>query len=218
MSNAAEKKEMVKIIRSMARTSAPRDVFKDFVKLFAYSIANATSVHDDVWEAREKEYMRVISQYDKSDANKFSKLAGLLTIALEKEPEDVLGEIFMDNGLGNDLNGQFFTPYDIDEMMARLTIREDDLKDREAVTVSDPACGSAGMLIAARNLLAKKGFDFRHVEMVAQDIDWTCVYMAFIQLSLLGVRATVVQGDTLAHPYDETTPKMNIFRTPAYLF
>ncbi len=39
--------------------------------------------------------------------------------------------------------------------------------------------------------------------------------MTYIQLSLLGVRAIVVQGDTLVDPYRKGYDECRVFRTPA---
>ena len=53
------------------------------------------------------------------------------------------------------------------------------------------------------------------LNVVCQDLDWTAVYMCYVQLSLLGVKAIVVQGDTLAEPYKKCYPKERVFYTPA---
>ena len=41
------------------------------------------------------------------------------------------------------------------------------------------------------------------------------VYMTYIQLSLLGVKAIVVQGDSLCEPYKLGYDEKRVFRTPA---
>lgn len=71
------------------------------------------------------------------------------------------------------------------------------------------------MIIAAAKTLKKKGINPQTVlKIVAQDLDWKAVYMCYVQLSLLGLDAVVVQGDTLAEPGWRTRPKECIFRTP----
>lgn len=46
-------------------------------------------------------------------------------MALEKNPEqDFLGSIFMSLNLGNEHNGQFFTPYHVCELMAEVTMED----------------------------------------------------------------------------------------------
>ena len=74
------------------------------------------------------------------------------------------------------------------------------------------------MIIAACKVLHEAGFDFqRRLDVVAQDLDWKGVYMTHLQLSLIGCRATVVQGDTLKEPYVDNYPPERIMRTPAMM-
>ena len=51
----------------------------------------------------------------------------------------------------------------------------------------------------------------KRVKIIAQDLDFRSVYMTYIQLSLVGARAKVVQGDTLTEP--DTKDKNCIFYT-----
>ena len=72
------------------------------------------------------------------------------------------------------------------------------------------------MLIALCKILKERGINYqRKLEITAQDLDWNGVYMTYVQLSLLGAKATVVQGDTLCEPYVQgVTPGYRILRTP----
>ena len=46
--------------------------------------------------------------------------------------------------------------------------------------------------------MQKQKFDFQHKSFfVAQDIDIRCVWMAYIQLSLYGIPAVVIHGNTM---------------------
>lgn len=46
--------------------------------------------------------------------------------------------------------------------------------------------------------MQRKGIDYRRKSFfVAQDIDIRCVWMAYIQLSLYGIPAVVIHGNTL---------------------
>ena len=79
------------------------------------------------------------------------------------------------------------------------TLGEEELAHDRILTVNEPACGAGGMVIALLEAFQEKGFDWQNrVYVVAQDIDETCFRMAYIQLALLGVSATVVLGDTIA--------------------
>ena len=49
------------------------------------------------------------------------------------------------------------------------------------------------------------------MDIVAQDLDWNSVYMTYIQLSLNGLSAVCIQGDSLQNA---RVPKENILETP----
>lgn len=61
----------------------------------------------------------------------------------------------------------------------------------------------------------KKDINYqRCMRVVAQDLDWKSVYMCYLQLSLLGIRAVVVQGNTLTEPYVPGYPQWRVMYTP----
>ena len=94
----------------------------------------------------------------------------------------------------------------------------EDYKDGklDKITINEPTCGGGAMVIAAAKVLKEKGINYQQaMEVVAQDLDWKGVYMCYVQLSLLGISAICVQGDTLANPYDPArTERSKILRTP----
>ena len=55
------------------------------------------------------------------------------------------------------------------------------------------------------------------LKVVAQDLDWKGVYMTYLQLSVLGIKAIVVQGDTLQDPFTDLAhyPTERVLLTPA---
>ena len=72
------------------------------------------------------------------------------------------------------------------------------------------------MIIATAAALKEKGINYqKNMEVAAQDLDWKGVYMCYLQLSLLGIRAVCVQGDTLAEPYISSYPSDRVLYTPA---
>ena len=71
------------------------------------------------------------------------------------------------------------------------------------------------MIIAAAKVLKDRGINYQKcMQVVAQDLDWKAVYMCYVQLSLLGINAVVVQGNTLIEPDWMSRPPECIFRTP----
>ena len=89
-------------------------------------------------------------------------------------------------------------------------------KDKEIVKVHEPTCGSGSMIIAIAKEIKRKGKNYQEkMQVIAQDLDWNNVYMTYIQLSLLNIKATIVQGDTLEEPFSKIKDNTKIFKTPA---
>ena len=207
------KKEIIDKIEKISGKYSAYEVFSDWIRCCSLSIANAVMIiHGKVWEDREKMYMDTISRYTKEEAKIFAEMLGLLVMALEDKMEDVLGSIYMSSGMGSKAAGQFFTPYHLSELSGKLVVPDEDGKYR----VDEPSCGGGGMIIATAAALKEKKIDYqRKMEVVAQDLDWKGVYMCYLQLSLLGIRAVCVQGDTLTEPYISGYPSDRVLYTPA---
>lgn len=214
------KQEIIRIIEKMSGSYAPYNIFSDWIQLCALSIQNTCSViHNKIWKDREQMYIDTARKYKDSEMEQFAKMFVLLGDALTEEMTDVLGEVYMETGMGNKYTGQFFTPFHLSELCAKVGIDIDRLPETGRISLNEPSCGGGGMIIAACKVLHEAGFDFqRRLNVVAQDLDWKGVYMTYLQLSLIGCRALVVQGDTLIEPYDtKRTDPVHIFRTPAYM-
>ena len=143
-------------------------------------------------------------------------MTGLLAHALENDMSDVLGKIYMDAGCGNKNTGQFFTPFHLSEAISSCTLPKDVSPEKPAV-IYEPSCGGGGMIIAVAKAIQEKGTNYhRAMKTVAQDLDGKAVYMTYVQLSLLGINAVVIQGDTLEEPLKSPKeyPPERIFCTP----
>ena len=176
--------------------------------MFACSLSNP--LDKEHRDKREALYLEVIKKYNKQDQELFPELAAQTVLALEKNPEqDFLGSIFMSLNLGNEHNGQIFTPYHVCELMAEMTM-DDTVKKVEQdgyISINDPCCGAGATLIAgihtARKQLEKVNLNYQnHLLVVAQDIDETVALMCYIQLSLLGVAGYVCLLYTSPSPRD----------------
>lgn len=190
-------------------------IFCDWVEMTALAIQNTCFMnHNELWKKREERYKALISNYGTKDQRKFAEMYGRLSESFDDNIEDLLGEIYMRSESGNKFTGQFFTPFHISVATAELGIPED-YDGSDVLTFSEPSCGSGKMIIASAAVLKKRGFDYRKkMKVVCQDLDWKCVYMTYVQLSLLGIDAIVAQGDTLCTPYDKGYPEELVFRTP----
>lgn len=189
-------KEFISKLHNLDKAKRVNEIFKDFLTLCTCSLAQPFYRSDEI----EQRYLNTVKQYTKEQAEEFSKLLALLVMALEEKHQDFLGQVYMQLNLGNVANGQFFTPYYVSKLMSEINFIEieDKLKDQEFITLSDPCCGSAGMIIAFAETMKNKGYNYQnqlYVEVI--DIDEMCFMMAYIQLSLLGVGAKVIHGDSL---------------------
>lgn len=220
-------KEFAKVFEQLIYRHSAWNVWQDFVDLCAISISNAVDKRETVWETREKEFMTIKSSYTEDEFSVFISLLSVTIHALEDNPkQDFLGELYMKLNFGDGWKGQFFTPYHISEMMARMTIdenNEDEIKKKGYISVNDPTCGSGCMLIAfaqSYKAVIKENYQ-NSVLFVGQDIDPVVAKMCYIQLSLLGCAGYVAVGNSLTHPiegngmpadYDDT----DIWFTPMY--
>ena len=135
-----------------------------------------------------------------TDIANMQEMFCLMVCALEAKFHDFLGAIFMELELGDNFRGQYFTPYSVQCLMARMLMPgvRDTIRREGIATVSDPACGAAGMLIAYAECLLEADINpSMHMFGSCIDIDPVAADMAFIQLSLLGIAAEVVTGNTL---------------------
>ena len=212
------KKMIVDMLLGISGAHSPFEVYCDWIECMAIGISNASQIrHDEVWQEREDAYKRIMNRYTPEERFKMMDMTALLPLAMEEKVGDILGEIFMECKFGNSAGGQFFTPFHVSELLSELSvsISED---HKTTIPIHEPTCGSGGTIIAAAKSIMKKGVNFqKYMDVVAQDLDWRCVYMCYVQLSLYGIKAIVVQGDTLAQPYTGpgSIPRRNILITPA---
>lgn len=209
MSIEDARRRFVSVFRDTARNLRRWEVFSDFITLAASELDMARiRTPENIERSRE-----ICAKYSESDISNMHELFGLMICALEAKFHDFLGAIFMELELGDDRNGQYFTPYNVQSLLARLLMPDfDETIRREGfVTVSDPASGAAGMIVAYAEYLLEAGYNPSE-QMFGSciDIDSIAADMAFIQLSLLGIPAEVVTGNAL-------TMQLNRVRyTPVY--
>jgi type I restriction-modification system DNA methylase subunit len=193
-------KDMVQLIHQLAHRHSTYKVYSDFVEMSAIAYSNITDKAQ--FEKREKRYMDIVKHYTKEEINEFPQLLAMLVNHLEKKPKDVLGDIFHELELHNEKKGQFFTPYPLCQMMAKMMIGENakSIMDKKGfVSLSEPSCGTGAMVIAATQELRTQGVNYQqNLHVTAVDFDSTCVHAAFVQFSLLHIPATVIHGNTIS--------------------
>lgn len=215
------KDEIIKTIGSMAGKYSAYEIFSDWIRCLALSIANACCAnHDKVWREREQAYIDTMRKYSPEEVEKIALLTGCLIDTLEDGPDDVLGDIYMKADMGSKSAGQFFTPFHLSVLCSEIGLRGqiESYKSGELrkIEINEPTCGGGAMILAAARVLKDNGVNYQKaMEVVAQDLDWKGVYMCYVQLSLLGISAICVQDNTLCDPYvPGKTEKSHILKTP----
>lgn len=199
--------EIIEKINKMIGTYSGYQIFYDWVKMMALTFSNSSdNVANEQTKRREQEFLELTYKH-KDKMKNFTELTGMLALLFENEIDDYLGKIFMQGGLNGNQTGQFFTPFHISEMLGKIQ----EFPSDGDIYMNEPSCGSGGLIIATAKAMKEKGSNYQsRLKVVAQDLDWMCVYMAYVQLSLLGINAKVIQGSSI---YDE---EKNILYTPKY--
>lgn len=219
---AKSEKNFLKTFRSFSSRRRTWDIWSDFIVTFACAISNA--VDKSHYDEREKRYLDIIKKYSKEEQQLFPELAAHVVAALDEDPEqDFLGSLFMELNLGDEHNGQFFTPYEVCQLMADVTENDivEEVNQKGYITINDPCCGAGATLIAgintARKQLEKADLNFQnHVLIVGQDIDEIVLLMCYIQTSLLGVAGYFKVGNTFTDPMTGNDSLENYWFTPMY--
>lgn len=97
-------------------------VFNDFIIMSAIAISNSVNFNQD----KEDEYLSIVKKYSKEELDLFVKLLAELVniyqdIEKRNDIQDVLGEIFNKLNIANKVKGQFFTPYHISYLVAKIS-------------------------------------------------------------------------------------------------
>ena len=193
---------------NLDRSRSISTVFNDFLTLSCCSLAQTVYQSDNL----EQRYLNIIKTYTKEQAEEFSKLLAFLVLGLEQESQDFLGQVYMSLNLGSQANGQYFTPYSVCKFMAEINFAEiESFKSNQLITLSEPCCGSGALIIAFAQALREHNINYQQNLFVeAIDISEMCFKMTYIQLSLLGIPAKVVQGDSLSLKFQQ------VLYTPFY--
>ncbi|MPM36679.1 hypothetical protein SDC9_83279 [bioreactor metagenome] len=195
-----------------------RTAFQDFVTYAALFISNK---FDPVHLAQRTEAMKgLLRDYTSQEQAQFS--AGLHEFVCQCQEnvvhgryKDLLGMAYFELGLGG-RNGQDFSPPDIGEIVARLSIPaslgDSALPEQGFFTIMDPACGSGMLSLSAAEHMAFRGYNLcQHLVIQANDTALCCAHMSYVQLSCHGIPAVVIHGNTL------TLEEHSRWYTPAYI-
>ena len=200
------------------------NVFEDWLKVSSIAISN--SVDWNQANEREEQYLETINKYTPEEQKVLTKTFAELVDALQKEAEtggpcDLLGKVFHALELHNKYHGQFFTPFHICEFMGQVALADggeagnvasEALHKKGYLSVCEPCVGSGGMVLGFAKAMYNNKMNYCD-QMVAYccDIDIKCVHMAYLQLSLYGIPAVIIHGNSL------TNEEWSRWYTPVYM-
>jgi N-6 DNA Methylase len=181
-------KPFVQLVDDIGRRHGNDRVFTDFLTMAtcAYHPQTLRSPGLDPDPDNEQLYLDVIKPYKRPELDKLAELLALVQLQAREYPfSDLLGAYF-EQHVTRGQNGQFFTPVNLCQMMARMTYGD----VGAGKTIADPACGSGRMLLAvAEDAPANLFF--------AADVDARCCRMAALNFFANGLRGEVAWMNSL---------------------
>lgn len=199
------RKEFTNILEGFRYSRGIREIFAGWLEIAACAI-HQEPYHlglvrrDEAFDTVEAQYMEAVKNYSREELEAFAKLLGITKMALSEGKGDFLGSIYMGLEISQDRSGEFFTPYPVSLMMAKMSLTDVDalIAEKGFITLSEPACGGGGMLIAVAQALEEAGHEPRSTLFFeATDISKLCCDMTYIQTSVMGLSGVVRHGDTL---------------------
>lgn len=210
-------REIAKLLDSLTGAYRLWNVFEAWAECTTLALTNATTpAGTPAHQAREERYERLITP-DPARREVFPQILAHLIEALTLEPHDCLGVLFHEQELASSDMGQFFTPFDVSRVIAKAILGDaaaarDLITKRGFITLQEPAVGAGGMVIAFAEAMRDAGLNPQtQLHATAIDLDATAAHMAYIQLSLLGIPASVYIGNTL------TLKMRERYDTPAHV-
>jgi hypothetical protein len=170
------------LMEPLTRRYGVSSVFSDFVYMMVCSFSLGQM---------EEEYMKTIRRYDKNEIQRFPEVFAALVVEMTGDGEgmvDVLGDYF-EQYISYGHNGQFFTPQNICDMMARMQNPPQALH-----RIHDPACGSGRMLMAMAKLN-------RFARFYGADNDRNCALMTVVNFTLNGMFGEVSWMNSLSQQW-----------------
>ncbi len=222
-------KEFLKLFDKLTYSRSAWQVWEDLMTVMACSISNAADRTPDRFKRREEQYGQAIKNLGCVEIP--AQMLAIITMALEEnQDQDFLGKLYMNLNLGSHWHGQFFTPYQVCQMMAGINFNgevqgaQTEIKEKGYISVHDPCVGAGAMLVAFANTMKKLNINYQtSAVFVGQDIDRIVAMMTYIQLSLIGCPGYIIVGDSLTNPmaghvlFPQCKEGQEIWITPMFL-
>lgn len=187
------------------------------MSLAAAKLAYRTDILLEVDEQLKRSRQRFGGdKYDKVKGHAEAMLEAMQDY-FEKYPcHDFIADVFMELA-GSKEMGQFFTPQDVCQMMASLTMSDlsKKLEQKTHISIDEPAAGVGGMILAIANEMLEQGYNPQNQLYIrATELDRRAFHALYIQLNLNGLSASVRHGNTLSNEMFMTIPTLVLLKNP----
>jgi type I restriction-modification system DNA methylase subunit len=184
--------ELIKLLQRISDRRSPFEAFEALIRLSACAVAMQT---------REEEYEAEAKRWDADSMQLFKEGFAFLVESMEQEPySDILGPVYMELGSssGQKWNGEFYTPPSICKLMAGMTLQTVVIPPDRPLELLEPACGAGGMVLSAAEMLIDQGYSPLNMQVTCIDISRLACEMAYLNLTLWNIPATIIHGNTLS--------------------
>lgn len=183
----------------------PHEAFRLFVACAACALAAGQ---------REEDYRHLVAPYKPAQIQALSETFAEFVAAAElNDFRDVMGPVHMELGSksAQQSNGEFYTPYEVCRMMAKLTLTDVTIPVDRPLLIQEPCTGAGQMVLcAAEELISIRGLcSSLNIYVEAWDVSPLACDMSFINFTLHGIPAEVVHGNSLS--YEVFARRRNIF-------
>lgn len=189
--------EIIKILEKVSYKHSILYVFQDFIALMALEISVKTECLIKDVSNRIEQIKVITKKYNEEEIKYYEQFKQLVLKEIsENRFQDFFGVIFHELSLQNKYKGQFFTPYTVSYAIAKMNIGN---LEKDIIYIGEPSGGSGGMCIAACQVTEEQGLNYSSKLLFeVNDIDINCVYMSYIQLSLIGAAARINHKNSLS--------------------
>lgn len=192
-------------------------VFCDFLAYCACELSNRT---DPIHLEERKEHQKSIAKnYTPQELETFMSTFRQPAAEVAKnvdmgEYTDLLGFVYQQLHPKSGPLKQDFTPPDIGRLMSRIAFQGEELPEEGYFTCNEPTCGSGVLCLEFAENLLRQGYNpCEQLVIQASDLDSQCVHMTYLQLSLYGIPAVIIQGDVISlKEYDRWYTPIYIWR------
>lgn len=204
------KKEFLNSFSLLTRKYGRYAVFSDLITMSAISIQNSMGAFltSDRFESLESEYCSIVKKYSKDEVDLMCRLFTLIIEMVNEQgsPIDMLGPLYMELEMGSGNIGQFFTPPEISEMIARMMYSNGpQANSKPFITLQEPACGAGSMVLAFAKAMQESGSSpSEKLWVQAIDIHRITALMCYIQMSLWCIPGEVIVGNSLSQEVRES--------------